>query len=271
MITVGADPEFFLVGDDGIPISAHEYVPGNKMRPAPVPFGAIQVDGTAVEFNIEPAKTVSDFIIHMESVLSYLRGLIPGHLQFHFQPSVEFPEVYFKKLPFFVKQLGCDPDFNAYNLGRMNPKPRGSTKPIRTGAGHLHIGWGGFNPEDRAHVSNCCNLVIALDRTIGCLEPAWCNDTKRRNMYGKKGAFRPKPYGVEYRVLSNSWLKYPKLWPWLFNMCDFVTNEVLEKGTVFPELMTPDFQTNRIHLPKGWPEFPHDVFEEVEQPWLSRS
>ena len=25
-------------------------------------------------------------------------------------------------------------------------------------------------------------------------------------MYGAAGAFRPKPYGVEYRVLSNAWL-----------------------------------------------------------------
>ena len=31
----------------------------------------------------------------------------------------------------------------------------------------------------------------------------------RRQLYGSPGAHRPKPYGVEYRVLSNYWLKSP--------------------------------------------------------------
>jgi hypothetical protein len=29
---------------------------------------------------------------------------------------------------------------------------------------------------------------------------------ERKQLYGKKGAFRPKPYGTEYRVLSNFWI-----------------------------------------------------------------
>jgi hypothetical protein len=39
----------------------------------------------------------------------------------------------------------------------------------------------------------------------------------RRELYGKAGAFRPKPYGVEYRVLSNRWLNSEALIRWVYN------------------------------------------------------
>jgi hypothetical protein len=35
----------------------------------------------------------------------------------------------------------------------------------------------------------------------------WDSDKKRRELYGALGAYRPKSYGVEYRVLSNAWLE----------------------------------------------------------------
>ena len=40
---------------------------------------------------------------------------------------------------------------------------------------------------------------------------------KRRELYGKAGAYRVKPYGVEYRVLSNFWLKSPALMQWVYD------------------------------------------------------
>jgi hypothetical protein len=37
---------------------------------------------------------------------------------------------------------------------------------------------------------------------------------KRRGLYGKRGAYRPKSYGVEYRTLSNFWVGHPALCDW---------------------------------------------------------
>jgi hypothetical protein len=41
-------------------------------------------------------------------------------------------------------------------------------------------------------------------------------DDRRRQLYGKAGAYRPKPYGMEYRVLSNVWLKNKSLQRWVY-------------------------------------------------------
>jgi hypothetical protein len=48
--------------------------------------------------------------------------------------------------------------------------------------------------------------VKQLDCYLGLSSLMYDTDTKRRAMYGAAGAFRPKSYGVEYRVLSNAWL-----------------------------------------------------------------
>ena len=41
-------------------------------------------------------------------------------------------------------------------------------------------------------------------------------DTERRAMYGAAGAHRIKPYGVEYRSLSNFWLGSEQLQEWAY-------------------------------------------------------
>jgi len=48
--------------------------------------------------------------------------------------------------------------------------------------------------------------VKQLDWYLGGWSTQVDPDTVRRNLYGKSGAMRFKPYGVEYRVLSNFWL-----------------------------------------------------------------
>ena len=47
----------------------------------------------------------------------------------------------------------------------------------------------------------------------------------RRELYGAPGSFRPKPYGMEYRPLSNAWLKN---WDSV-NTVYSITTRVLEK------------------------------------------
>lgn len=208
--TIGADPEFF-VARGGKPVSAYGLVPGTKKEPFKVDNGAVQVDGMALEFNINPADTEKDFINNLDVVLKTILAMVPGY-EMYPAPVAEFGKEYIQAQPEEAKMLGCDPDFNAYTKD-ANPRPNGDA-PFRTASGHVHIGWtNGVDPHDPGHFEACCTLSKMLDLRLGIPSLIWDKDKKRRSLYGQPGCFRPKSYGMEYRVLSNAWLnpKHPHL------------------------------------------------------------
>ena len=201
----GADPEVF-VKRNNMPISAYGMIPGTKDAPHKVDFGAVQVDGMALEFNIDPALNKKQWEKNLSSVMSTLGKMISPEDVLTIEPTMEFGLDYISQQPDEAKELGCNPDFNAYT-GEVNPKPNGEVG-FRTAAGHIHIGWTeNENPMESGHFEACKTLTKHMDACLGILSVLEDDDVKRRQMYGMAGAFRPKPYGVEYRVLSNYWIK----------------------------------------------------------------
>lgn len=212
---VGADPEIFMY-KGRTPISAHGAVQGTKKNPLKVKDGAVQVDGMALEFNIDPADTPEMFSNNIESVLQTLREMVPEY-SLKPTPVAEFGEEYIRAQPLEALVLGCDPDFNAWKGGKPNLRPDGEL-PFRTGAGHVHIGWThDQDVRDPAHLEAGIMLTKQLDFFLGLPSLLYDKSSKRRTMYGAPGAFRPKPYGVEYRVLSNAWLGSKELMQWVFS------------------------------------------------------
>jgi len=212
-LQLGADPEVFVFDGEN-PISAVGLVPGTKAEPFKVDNGAVQLDGMAAEFNIDPAKNPEQFNANIQSVLSTLKGII-GDYRLGAVPTAHFGAELIAKQPASARELGCEPDYNAYT-GKENPRPNADT-PFRTGAGHVHIGWGeGFDPFSTKHFNDCRMLAMQLDYHLGVAAMSYDNDVERQSLYGDFGCFRPKPYGMEYRVLSNAWLKDEKLIDWVF-------------------------------------------------------
>lgn len=215
-IKVGADPELFLRRGETV-VSGHSVIPGSKETPWPVNKGAVQVDGMALEFNIEPANTQTEFRMNINTVMAELRKMVPRDLEFHIEPAVMFDRRYMdEEVPDFAKELGCMPDFNAYTM-EENPRPDANTL-LRTAAGHVHIGWcEGVDPYDPGHMRMCSAFVKQLDYYLGLPSLLVDPDTTRRSLYGKPGSFRPKSYGVEYRVLSNFWIKSDAAIDWVYD------------------------------------------------------
>jgi hypothetical protein len=202
-VLVGADPEFF-VGKGGKPLSAFGLVPGDKNTPYKVDKGAVQVDGMALEFNIDPAANEAEFLTNLDGVMTTLLHMVPDY-EYIDSPVADFGLEYIAEQPEVAKILGCEPDYNAYTL-EANPRPD-AKRPFRTASGHVHVGWTkDVDPQDPGHMSACARLARMLDYTLGVPSLIWDEDDRRRELYGQPGAFRPKHYGMEYRVLSNAWL-----------------------------------------------------------------
>jgi hypothetical protein len=215
---IGADPETFVRNKKTKEIvSAHDLIPGTKLEPHKVELGAIQVDGVAAEFNIDPCPDAQTFSNHITHVMNQLQHFIGDKYELVTEPTVTFADNYFKSLPEYVRELGCNPDFNAWT-GKINDRPDGDSTTMRTGAGHIHIGWcKNVDPGDKTHFEDCQIIARHLDYYLGLYSLQWDQDTNRRKLYGKAGSFRPKPYGVEYRPLSNVWLRTPELQRWVFS------------------------------------------------------
>ena len=230
-ILIGADPELFVKNpNSGEFISGHMFLHGTKEEPEPCAFGALQVDGLALEFNIDPARTQEEFIHNVNAVRAQLQARVP-HLQLAAVPYAEFEQQYFQELPDEVKVLGCTPDYNAYS-GAPNATPDGNYN-FRTASGHVHIGWTeNVEPHSPHHYELCCGVSRELDYYLGIYSLLWDPDNRRRSMYGKAGAFRPKSYGVEYRVLSNEWLNSDLLGRWVYNNAVLGTRNYLEGNRI---------------------------------------
>lgn len=218
-VQIGCDPEFFVRSKTRNSfVSAHDLFPGTKQEPFKVILGAVQVDGVAFEFNIEPAKSLEDFLRNIETVTNTMKHFarrVDPDLEIVVTPTASFDKDYFDSLPLYAKNLGCEPDYNAYT-GKENTRPE-TQEPFRTGSGHVHVGWTEYeNSNDTSHFYDCIEMTKQLDMALFPVSLLWDDDRKRRELYGRVGAFRPKHYGVEYRVLSNVWASDPDLAAWVY-------------------------------------------------------
>jgi hypothetical protein len=90
--------------------------------------------------------------------------------------------------------FGCEPDFNVYTGGMQSVAP--PANGLRTFGGHIHVS----GEMERTY------MVVAMDLYVGlyCTAMGYESAT-RKELYGKAGSYRPKPYGIEYRTVGNGW------------------------------------------------------------------
>lgn len=217
---VGSDPEAFIRDKQGNLVSAIGIIPGNKVQPHITTHGSIQHDNILAEFNSKPSSDLQEFILNHRLIIGDLESVLkPLDLKLDFIASALADESLLSDP--IARLAGCDPDFNAWDMSINSPADYESSN-IRAAGGHLHISY----DQAVGNFSNKIKMVKALDFMLGVPSVIFDKDDQRRTLYGKAGAHRPKdtqntipdPYdGVEYRTLSNFWLKSDEMMAFVFN------------------------------------------------------
>lgn len=218
---IGSDPEIFLVNSDGKLISSIGLVGGSKTNPRQTTNGSVQEDNVLLEFNSLPSFTAKEFVKNHVNIMKDVSDIVaPLGLQVSIQATGVFSEDQLQDDK--AKVAGCEPDFDAWTKTINNP-PNLSESGLRSGAGHLHISC----PDVESSYKKRMDIVKALDLTCGVPSVLMDMDTTRRSLYGKAGCHRPKLTskndgydGVEYRTMSNFWLKSEELIQWAFEAAE---------------------------------------------------
>lgn len=200
-MTLGSDPEIFFIKDDKV-LPSSSVVPEGGVNKVirdgfqgelnPSSDGCRQTSGSYIYIALMDAKQLAD---NVGATLSFKVGHI-------------ISEDVWKKTPSDVRRFGCSPTLNVHekNFKRVT----GVREKFRAGGGHIHLGGGTIRG-----VKNTKRLVSLMDIFAGntCVlidrDP---DNARRRKNYGRAGEYRVKSYGLEYRVLSNFWLKGYALW-----------------------------------------------------------
>lgn len=224
VFTIGTDPEFFLQSQEtGTFVSAIPYIRGSKTKPMELPKGStVQRDNVAVEFATPPRRTEKAFVNAIKHAFIDVENLLPKGLKIAASASEIFDEIELTHPE--AREFGCDPDFNAWydDMVTCERDDNCADMPLRSAGAHIHVGYVKSSGNDFLQDEQGKRWMIrTMDVLLGFVATVLDNtpeSLRRRELYGKAGSYRPTPYGVEYRTLSNFWLKHPQLCRLMFRL-----------------------------------------------------
>lgn len=212
-ITLGCDPEFFFEQDGKV--IGSEKVLGKKGVTGE--YGvkeAFIMDGVQVELNPSPGTCREGVAQNMAAAFRALKLHLSklGSVKATFTTCINLDKKELDSLSDAAKLLGCAPSLN-----RADKKAAvtidGSKALRRSAGGHIHLGLAGYNYTPEANFMKAGireRVVDILDILVGntCVlidrDP---NAAARRRIYGRAGEYRLPKHGLEYRTLSNFWLR----------------------------------------------------------------
>lgn len=269
-VLLGGDPEFFfskdgeIIGSEKVLSNDGTTIPGSdqmeRYHPDNVTHNTFVIDGVQAELHPRPASCRALLGNDIANCFRQLDALMKKKgVTANFDQNVEVSQKEMDTLSDKNKVFGCAPSLNAYGESKITVDPK--VFRGRSAGGHIHIG-NGFqqyltNPQQREQYraaweisqdpnnmwATACRLekalkssdimVPVLDIVVGntcVLIDRNPSNIERRKVYGKAGEHRIKDYGIEYRVLSNFWLRSYQLVSFVTGLCRF-TVHLVEQST----------------------------------------
>jgi hypothetical protein len=250
-ITFGCDPEFFFA-QGGKVIGSEKVLPksGNLGVAAgsyPNPR-AFVLDGVQAELNPHAtscrAELGGQIALAFKTLKDHLGNM--GNVKACFDAVIELDKDELKGLSEKSRQFGCAPSENFYDKD-CKVKANAATYRKRSAGGHIHLGLGALLKAHRER------LIPIMDTLIGntCVMIDRCPDAaERRKNYGRAGEYRLPQHGIEYRTLSNFWLRSYPLMAFVMGLARLsvgILNTTLqepvperaERGIVYQTAITP--------------------------------
>jgi len=220
MFTLGADVEVFARDSSGKAIALCGMIGGTKQRPKQISGMSrgfmVQEDNVSIEYNIPPAYNIDEFVSHISSMGQRVSDILNKlKLSPVNEASISFDEDQLQHPQ--AKVFGCEPDYNAWTKTE-NSRPHCENKNLRTAGGHVHVG---TTSVDMITGIRFMDLYLGVPSIL--IDDSVASAT-RRELYGKAGAMRPKPYGFEYRTLSNFWMFSKELTTWVYQNAQLAMN-----------------------------------------------
>jgi hypothetical protein len=219
MFTFGADPEFILE-KDGIVYSSIGII-SNKDDCYEEKGHKFYYDNVLAECAIKPSGHEEEAIGNFRECFKIFSKLIsPYKLSSESTNSFSVNELNHP----VAKEVGCKGEWCAYDLIEVDP-PDIKNYSFRTAGGHIHLG---SNEEPLNNGFGILFTIRMLDLFLGLPFVLIEEKTNRRTLFGHAGRHRVTNYGLEYRTLSNHWLKSPKLVSLVHRICSFTLDFVKE-------------------------------------------
>jgi hypothetical protein len=210
---IGTDPEFFLETNSGEISSSIGVIPGTKKKPFYVDDKVkVHPDNIAIELAVPPASNEDLFVENIKNAIDSAKAFLSSKndaLRINTSlVSCRPPQKLLQNKK--AMTFGCEPDYDAF-LMEINYPPSPNSD-LRSCGGHIHVGL-------EKHLRGeqfIRKAVLMMDLYLGVPSIILDTDTERRSLYGKASCFRPKPYGFEYRTLSNFWLAKEEYIRWVY-------------------------------------------------------
>lgn len=238
----GCDPELFI--KKGKRVVASSIATMGKSMPTDwdgnneVPVASL--DGVQIELNPLPSYCREILRNNISSSIVNLDAKLKPKFSLSFEVGVKIPKRTLSKMPDDCKTFGCKPSYNVATGGESAIEADPSRYFFRSAGGHIHIGnlslsrpakdsvlHGSFDKLSSI-LANPTRLVPLLDTIVGntcvIIDRDKANIERRKN-YGRAGEYRLTNYGgLEYRTLSNFWLKAPVLFSFVFGLARMAVN-----------------------------------------------